>query len=205
MLRHRHHEVRCAVVCGLYDHGRFSTRRASRTDGTRVRSVIARRNRRRRTGLRRRRSSRRRSTARRRRRRFRPGCPMRPIGLALRDRIDDLGLSVENPVHERRLHGTRAHGIHADTGRRVLDRGRLRQSEHRRASAAEYAGMPFDPTRPKFDALFTIAPPPCCSICLISCFMHSHTPFRLMPVIRSPSFPRSTLRSGSDHPGCRRC
>src|SRR5262249_55969256 len=49
---------------------------------------------------------------------------------------------------------------------------------------AAYAGIPSDPTRPKFEAVLTIAPPPRANMGGISYFIHSHTPVRLMAIMR---------------------
>jgi hypothetical protein len=51
---------------------------------------------------------------------------------------------------------------------------------------ALYADLPGDPTKPKFDAILTIAPPPWRSIWPISNFMQSQTPLRLVETMRSP-------------------
>ena len=45
--------------------------------------------------------------------------------------------------------------------------------------------MPGNPTRPATEAVFTIAPPPLATMWASSCFMHSHTPLRLMDSTRS--------------------
>ncbi len=37
------------------------------------------------------------------------------------------------------------------------------------------------------EAVLTMAPPPCLSICGISYFMHNHTPLRLTSITRSQS------------------
>ncbi len=53
---------------------------------------------------------------------------------------------------------------------------------------ALYAAAPAEPIRPVTDDIFTIAPPPPCrSICRISYLRQSHTPLRLMSIVRSQS------------------
>src|SRR5580704_5535451 len=65
---------------------------------------------------------------------------------------------------------------------------------------ALYAAAPAPPTRPVIDAIFTIAPPPpCLSICRISYFRQSHTPLRLMSMVRSQSS-SDCLRMGTHTP-----
>src|SRR5262249_9440247 len=58
--------------------------------------------------------------------------------------------------------------------------------------AAVYAGTRMAPVSPMMDEVLTMAPLPCLSICVISAFMHSHTPVKLTA---STWFQSSSLHS----------
>src|SRR5580658_7082339 len=60
---------------------------------------------------------------------------------------------------------------------------------------ALYAAAPTEPTKPRIDDMFTMAPPPpCLRICWISYFRQSHTPLRLTSIVRSKSSSDCLLR-----------
>ena len=63
--------------------------------------------------------------------------------------------------------------------------------------------MPFWPTKPETDEMFTMAPPPAFSIAGIACFMPRKAPLALTSMSRSQA---EVLRvSGSKVPLIRRC
>ena len=52
---------------------------------------------------------------------------------------------------------------------------------------AQYGDRPGEAITPAPDEVLTMAPPPCSTMCAISCFMHRNTPVRLTAITRSNS------------------